>query len=92
MALTDTCFTRERAHFDGVQRIYTLPNGYKLSLVNAPMLHAYPFAWEAAVMNPNGALSYSTPLTDDVEVFMSDEDANEFIQRAIDWASANLEG
>ena len=76
MTLTNTCLRTERPHFDGVQRLYDLPNGYGLSLVNASMLHAYAFAWEAAVIAPSGHLSYDTPLTEDVEVFMTDDDAN----------------
>jgi hypothetical protein len=88
MALTDQNLVLERGHLDGVQRIYRFPGGFGLSLVNAPMVHAYPFAWEAAVLTgvkENGdfeALTYDTPLTNDVEVFGTEEEANEFIERA----------
>ncbi len=86
MTLTNNCFESERGHLGGVQRMYKLPNGYGLSLVNAAMLHSYPFAWEAAVFYPKGGLAYNTPLTSDVEVFYTDEQANDFIARAIAWA------
>jgi len=72
----------------GEQRIYRFANGYGLSVINSPMAHAYPFAWEIAVLKgvkKNGSfegLTYETPLTRDVEVFGSDEEANEFIKRA----------
>jgi tRNA(Phe) wybutosine-synthesizing methylase Tyw3 len=46
------------------------------------MLHHYPFAWEAAVLDVDGSLRYDTPLTSDVEVFTTDEEANDFIRRA----------
>lgn len=90
MALTSKNLIVEHPHpiGIGVQRIYRFPSGYGLSLVNTPILHSYPFAWEAAVLkdvSPNGGrfeLTYDTELTDDVEVFMSDEEANEFIERA----------
>lgn len=90
MALTETNLETERPHLDGVQRLYRVGR-YGLSLVNGPMLHGYPFAWEAAVLDfgsPDGAkgnLTYDTPLTNDVEVFYSDEEANDFIAKAFDW-------
>jgi hypothetical protein len=52
------------------------------------MLHSYPFAWEAAVFHPKVGLAYDTPLTSNVEVFFTDEEANGFIARAIAWAEA----
>lgn len=89
--LTDNHLLLERLHpgLSGIQRIYRLDNGYGLSLVNAPMLHCYSFAWEAAVLkniSEDGAsfdLTYDTELTDGVEVFFSDGEANAFIERAI---------
>jgi len=76
----------------GVQRIYRLPNGYGLSLVNPPALRSSPYTWEAAVITDVqdngdfGDLSYETPLTNDVEVFTSTASANAFIRKAIQWA------
>lgn len=72
----------------GEQRIYRFVDGHGLSLVNSSILHGYQFAWEAAVLKnvkddgTSDGLDYSTKLTDDVEVFATDEEANEFIQRA----------
>jgi len=91
MPITNDHLLLERPHplKDGsVQRVYRFADDYGLSVVNSPMLHSYPFAWEAAVLegvddkgNFKG-LTYDTPLTNDVEVFMSDDEANEFISRA----------
>ncbi|CAB4156415.1 hypothetical protein UFOVP1064_12 [uncultured Caudovirales phage] len=93
MALTDLCLRDERPHFcEGTQRTYTLPNGYELSLINFPNAHVFPFAWEGAVINPHGKLDYDTPLTNDVEVFRTEEQTNEWIIRAILWAEAEAEG
>jgi hypothetical protein len=90
MALTDLCLRDERPHWDnGVQRTYALPNGYELSLINFPNAHPYPFAWEGAVVDPHGHLNYDTPLTNDVEVFFTDEDADAWIIDAIEWAVAD---
>lgn len=74
--------------FYGTRRLYRFKNNYGLSLVNAPILHTYPFAWEAAVIrfdhseSDEASIVYNTELTDDVVVFGSDEDANAFIERA----------
>lgn len=75
----------------GVHRIYRFPCGAGLSLVNAALLHSYPFAWEAAVLKDvdeactNFYLDYTTPLTNDVVVFINDEDANDFIRKATEY-------
>ena len=96
MTITDTNLRKEvpHGHFSGVQRIYDLANGYCLSLINAPELHFFPYAWEAAVLHTDGkggpgGLCYDTPLTNDVEVFKTVEETNEFILRAIAWAEAD---
>ena len=86
MALTTVGLIEERLHSigSGVQRLYRW--GSKgLSVVNPQMLHSYPFAWEVAVLRWEGDeyhLDYSTELTSDVEVFLSDEGTNAFINRA----------
>ena len=81
--LTNEHLEVERSNsIGGVQRLYKFPNGWGLSLINSPMAHAYRYAWEAAVLAPDGDIDYSTPLTADVEVFATDEDTNAFIHRA----------
>lgn len=89
MPLTDENLTNTREHLGGEQRIYRLGR-YGLSLVNSAMLHSFPFAWEAAVLDYGTAdgdkshLTYDTPLTNDndVEVFDSDDEATKFITKA----------
>ncbi len=81
--ITDKYLELERPNpIGGVQRIYKFASGYGLSLVNSPMCHSYPFAWEAAVLGPDGKLTYDTPLTKDVETFHTDAEADAFIERA----------
>jgi hypothetical protein len=82
MPITDEYLVEARQRDEGLQRIYRFPSGNGLSLINASIAHCYPFAWEAAVLTKDGQLDYSTSLTDDVEVFFTDEEANEFIKRA----------
>jgi len=85
--LTNEGLIKEREHpsgLGGVQRIYRFGD-YGLSLINTPMAHAYPFAWEAGVLKfkgDNWELTYDTELSDDVEIFSTEEEANEFILKA----------
>lgn len=93
MSLTNKNMIKEKAHpssyIGGVQRFYRFKSGYGLSVVNGTMLHSYPFAWEIAITKYTGKgyddfnLDYDTKMSSDVEVFMSDEEANTFINRAI---------
>ena len=86
--LTNDNLIEERPHdpfIGGVQRLYRFKDGHGLSVVNGKALHAYFFAWEIAVIKWNDnkfELDYTTELTGDVEVFSTDEEANNFIRRA----------
>lgn len=89
--LTKQNLVLERDHpsgLGGIQRIYRFDTGYGLSLINGSVFRSRPFAWEAAVLmdvsvdGTKFVLTYDTELTDDVEVFNSDEEANTFIERA----------
>ena len=81
--LTDRYLVGEyRNCIGGVQRLYLFASGYGLSLINSPIAHAYPYAWEAAVLDPDGDIAYDTPLAEDVVVFRTDDEANAFIEQA----------
>ena len=88
MALTDKNLVVEQPNLDGTQRLYRFADGHGLSLINAPMAHSFRFAWEAAVLGgikkdgTGGRIQYATPLTNDVEVFQTDAEANAFIAKA----------
>jgi hypothetical protein len=91
MPLMNDYLVSDRPHpiGEGVQRIYRFNTGFGLSVVNAPMLHAYAFAWEVAVIKFYGdgpfafSLCYDSGLTGAVEVFSTDTETNDFIHRAI---------
>ena len=77
-----------RPHLGGRQHVYRFADGHGLSVVDSPMLHSFPFAWEIAVLSgvsedgEHFKLDYSTELTCDVEVFGTTSEANAFIQKA----------
>jgi hypothetical protein len=80
-----------RGGLGGTQILYRVGD-YGLSVLDSPILHSYPFAWEIAVIRFRSEdskkdfdLLYDTPLTDDVKVFFNDEDASDFINRAFDF-------
>lgn len=90
MTLTNENLIREAPNhaIGGVQRIYRFADGHGLSAIDSPMAHSYHFAWDIAVLKDvdetgnGGDLDYTTPLTSNVEVFMSDAAANRFIGKA----------
>lgn len=84
--ITDKYLLKEREHpSGGVQRLYRFATGYGLSAVNSENLNAFPFAWEITVlenMTEDGEeynLTYNTLLADEVKIFETDEETNEFI-------------
>lgn len=72
-----------KSDFDlgGVQIIYKFPNGFGASCLNSKILHFYPFAWEIAVLDKNGELTYDTPVTSDVVIVDDDDEANEVLKQ-----------
>lgn len=84
--------TRTNPNLGGDQRLYQLANGYRLSAINSPKANFNPFAWEIAVLkvvdDKIDGIAYDTPLTNDVEVFYTDDEANAFIERAIAWGES----
>lgn len=88
--LTDENLVLERPANNGTQRLYRVGK-FGVSMVNASILHRYPFAWEAAVLEFDSPTSLrfklisDTPLTTDGEVFMSDAEANRFLTKSFRW-------
>ena len=81
--ITDQWLEKERINeIGGVQRLYKFKSGYKLSAINAKIAHAYPYAWEFAVIGLDDNLDYSTELTSDVYVTFTEDEANQFILKA----------
>jgi hypothetical protein len=74
-------FVEEQHPLGGVHRIYSFPDGHQLSLINGPIFHIYPYAWEIAVLKDD-ALDYTTLLTEDVIVCRTDDEANAVLAKA----------
>ncbi len=67
---------------DGIQYIYKAENGYGASIVQ----HQFSYGgekglWELAVLDPNGDICYSTPITSDVVGNLTDQKVNELLEQ-----------
>jgi hypothetical protein len=60
---------------NGVQHIYSFPNGYGASVIKHDGSYGGNLGlWELAVLDDEGSLCYSTPITSDVIGHLSDEE------------------
>ncbi len=64
----------------GEQLIYLFANGYGASCINTSLAHAFPYAWEIAVLKDD-SICYTSGLTEDVYVANTEEKAIEFLER-----------
>jgi hypothetical protein len=64
-----------------------LPNDYKLTVVDHKLELAGIMVWEICVFNPEGDEAGVTPLGEDSQICSSDEEAADYIRRAIKLAS-----
>jgi hypothetical protein len=68
---------KEHSHpFGGIQRIYDLGNGTKLSAINSPVLHIFSYAWEIALINDGRVIG--EPIT-----FVTEEKAQDYIKKMV---------
>lgn len=68
--------------FDGVQLIYRYPNGYGASVVS--FYGSYGGSqglWELAVLDHEGNITYDTPITNDVEGYLTNDEVDELLER-----------
>ena len=72
----------------GVQKLYKFPNGYGASVVRNPYsFGGFKGLWELAVIRYYGDhfdhfdIDYSTPITDDVLGYLSEEDVDTILDK-----------
>ena len=81
MALNAENLISTTAHpLGGEQLIYLFDNGYGASCINSSRIHAFPYAWEIAVLKED-SICYTSGLTEDVYVASTEEEAIEFLER-----------
>jgi hypothetical protein len=75
--MTEIKPTETKSHLDGVQNIYRFDNGYGASVIRNNFSYGGSEGlWELAVLDftKDGAITYETPITDDVIGYLTDED------------------
>ncbi len=66
---------------DGRHAVVDFPNGYGASVVTGSIFYSRPETpYEIAVLH-NGKLDYSTPITNDVCGYCTEEEANEILRQ-----------
>lgn len=81
----ETNLISEEPSFGGVQYRFKFDNGYGASVIK----HKYSYGseddlWELAVLDsfdvgPKGMLTYDTPITEDVEGYLTDEEVRNLL-------------
>lgn len=66
----------------GSRKVYQFPNGLGASVIS----HVYSYGgdkglWELAVINENGSLNYNTPITSDVEGWLTWEEVETLLRK-----------
>lgn len=80
VAFSDLKFEETRRYASGVQALHKFANGYGASVIRTP--HSYggeEGLYELAVRRGN-SLDYTTPVTDDVEGWLSEDDVTRLLR------------
>lgn len=82
MEFKDLNFKPHPHRHDGIQAKAKFANGYGASVIKTS--YSYGFRqgrYELAVLNANGHLDYTTPITDDVVGWLDEEGVTELLQK-----------
>jgi len=70
------------AEYGGIISRISFDNGYGASIVKGPMSYGGDRGlYELAVLDSNGDLTYDTPVTSDVEGYLSEEDVTKLLEQ-----------
>jgi hypothetical protein len=70
------------AEYGGIISRISFDNGYGASIVKGPMSYGGDRGlYELAVLDSNGELTYDTPVTSDVEGYLSEEDVTKLLEQ-----------
>jgi hypothetical protein len=70
------------AEYGGIISRISFDNGYGASVVKGPMSYGGDRGlYELAVLDSNGELTYDTPVTSDVEGYLSEEDVTKLLEQ-----------
>jgi hypothetical protein len=70
------------AEYGGIISRISFDNGYGASVVKGPMSYGGKNGlYELAVLDSNGELTYDTPVTNDVEGYLNEEDVTKLLEQ-----------
>jgi hypothetical protein len=70
------------AEYGGIISRISFDNGYGASIVKGPMSYGGDRGlYELSVLDSNGELKYDTPVTSDVEGYLSEEDVTKLLEQ-----------
>lgn len=79
---SDLKFNPHPMGMGGVQAIVQFNNGYGASIVKTPYTYGGDEGlYELAVLGTDGSLTYDTPITDDVEGSLSEQEVSELLEQ-----------
>ena len=69
-------------HMGGIQKVYKFPNGYGASVIQHKGSYGYVKGqWELAVLDADGALDYTTEITNDVIGYLNDPEVDNLLRQ-----------
>lgn len=77
-------FPRISCYYGGTQKIFRFENGYGASVVSEYVVPEYEVVknrFELAVLDDKGKLCYTTPITDDVIRYQTEDQIQEILMR-----------
>jgi len=78
----DLEFNPHPNHLGGVQARITFDNGYGASVVKTPYTYGGDMGlYELAVFGKDGHITYDTPVTNDVEGYLSEDDVTKLLEQ-----------
>lgn len=82
MKVSDLTFKTHPAGLGGTQAHVYFPNGYGASVITGSYFYTSQHCpYEVAVLNADGSLCYSTPITDDVIGYCTAEEVEELLAK-----------
>jgi hypothetical protein len=82
ITIKDLKFKQHEVCPDGTQAVVKFKNGYGASIITGSLFYTKPGApFEIAVLGKDGHITYSTPITDDVCGWLSEDAANEILKQ-----------
>ena len=80
MKITDLHFEPHPAELGGMRATVRFPNGFGASIITGPLFYSHPNCpYEIAVLDKDDRITYTTPITEDVCGYLTEQEANDIL-------------